>query len=133
MAWEYPHLSCWKCGAGLDPVPRPFSRFAQCPSCKAELHVCRLCIHYDPRYVGACNHDFADKVLEKGKANFCAHFRPSSQAFAGDRGPEKVQAQQELNALFGSCPELTRATNADDEPANERDGARQRLQDLFDD
>lgn len=125
-------LKCWKCGADLKSVPRPFSRFAECPACKAELHVCRMCRHYDLRYVGECNHDFADKVLVKDKANFCSHFKPSARAFEGAGDPEKEKAQQELQYLFGQPGEAQEQPEQTEEES-EAEAAKKRLKDLFDD
>lgn len=133
MSAGQPQLKCWKCGQDLKSVPRPFSRFAECPGCKTELHVCRMCRHYDLRYVGECSHDFADKVLVKDKANFCSHFKPSSRAFEGAAGqPEKEKAQQELQSLFevqGASDEEPPQTEED----SEAEAAKKRLNDLFDD
>ena len=128
-----PHeLSCWKCGANLKSVPRPFSRFAECPECKTDLHVCRMCRYYDLRYVGQCSHDFADKVLVKDKSNFCSHFRPDPNAYQGRGDAEKEKAQQELQSLFGP------ADNPGDQPESEQpesdaDTAKKKLNDLFGD
>lgn len=132
MSAEPPPLKCWKCGADLKSVPRPFSRFAECPGCKTELHVCRMCRHYDLRYVGQCNHDFADKVLVKDKANFCSHFKPSPHAFEGAGDPEKEKAGQALQTLFGE-PGGSGGQPAADEQESEAEAARKRLNDLFDD
>ncbi len=126
-------LRCWKCGADLKSVPRPFSRFAECPGCKTELHVCRMCRHYDPRYIGQCSHDFADKVLVKDKANFCGHFKPSSRAFEGGEPPQKKQAQQELDSLFGGDPANEELDDARSRAEAEAEAAKKRLKDLFDD
>lgn len=130
MSRDQRDLSCWKCGADLKSVPRPFSRFAECPACKTELHVCRMCRHYDLRYVGQCNHDFADKVLEKEKANFCSHFKPNPRAFEGRSDPEKEKVQQGLESLFGERDDGNEQTNAE-EAESEADAAKKRLNDLF--
>lgn len=132
MSAEPPPLKCWKCGAELKSVPRPFSRFAECPGCKTELHVCRMCRHYDLRYVGQCNHDFADKVLVKDKANFCSHFKPSPHAFEGAGDPEKEKAEQALQSLFGEPGGSGEQPDADQQES-EAEAARKRLDDLFDD
>jgi hypothetical protein len=126
-------LQCWKCGADLKSVPRPFSRFAECPGCKVDLHVCRMCRHYDRRYVGQCNHDFADKVLEKEKSNFCGHFKPSDSAYEGGGEPEKEKAQQQLDSLFGNNDEPDTDPDSLPEPESEAEVAKKKLNDLFDD
>lgn len=130
---EPAQLRCWKCGANLKSVPVPFSRFAECPACKTELHACRMCRHYKPRYVGQCDHDFADKVLVKDKSNFCGHFRPNPHAFEGavDAGREK--AQEELQSLFGSGPEPSGAVSDNEELRSEAQKAKKKLDDLFGD
>lgn len=132
MSESPPRLKCWKCGADVESVPRPFSRFAECPGCKAELHVCRMCRHYDLRYVGQCNHDFADKVLIKDKANFCSHFKPSPRAFEGAGDPEKEKAEQALQSLFGEPGGSGEQPDAG-EQESEAEASRKRLNDLFDD
>lgn len=131
MQSEPYELYCWKCGTDLKSVPRPFSRFAVCPECKTDLHVCRMCRYYDLKYVGRCSHDFADKVLEKEKSNFCSHFRPNPDAYQGGEKGEKQKAQQELESLFGA------AGKPDDPLESERhqsaaDEAKKKLDDLFD-
>lgn len=132
MSDEQTRLRCWKCGAGLKSVPRPFSRFAECPKCKKELHVCRMCRHYDLRYVGHCNHDFADKVLVKDKANFCSHFKPSPFAFEGSGDPEREKAQEELQSIFGQQDNSNEDVEKNRQES-EAEAARKRLDDLFDD
>jgi hypothetical protein len=94
-------LVCWQCGASLKEVPLPISRLAECPRCRADLHACRLCKHYDPRLIGECRHDRADRVLDKTHANFCTHFRPRPDAYLPDTNNEAQRARSELEALFG--------------------------------
>lgn len=131
MTSDHRPLRCWKCGADLDSVPRPFSRFAECPDCKAELHVCRMCRHHDPRYIGECNHDFADKVLDKEKSNFCGHFKPDPRAHQGARSSAKAPAHQALESLFGAQEDAADEAEASEE--SEADAAKRRLNDLFGD
>lgn len=130
MSRDPRQLRCWKCGADLKSVPVPFSRFAECPRCKTELHVCRMCTHYDLRYVGQCNHDFADKVLVKDKGNFCSHFRPDPGAFEGRADTGREQAQQALDSLFGGGESPAQETEAAE---SEAQAAKKKLNDLFGD
>ena len=97
-------LSCWKCGASLDGVPMPLSRLSECLSCRAELHVCRLCEFYDTRVAQACREPLAEEVKDKTRANFCEHFYPRPDAFeAGTPGASSQAPSAELAALFGEA------------------------------
>jgi len=125
-------LRCWRCGADLKAVPVPFSRFAECPACKVDLHVCRMCRHYNPRYVGHCDHEFADKVLMKEKSNFCSHLKPDPGAFTGAVDTGKARAQEELESLFGAGGESA-AQAAEDAPESDAEAAKKKLDDLFGD
>jgi len=94
-------LVCWKCGASLKDVPRPLRPSMRCPACRADLHACRMCRHYDKRYIGHCAHDQADKVFDKEQANYCTHFVPRPHAHASGADDARDRAQAELAALFG--------------------------------
>jgi hypothetical protein len=94
-------LVCWKCGASLAELPRPLSRLAECPKCRAYLHVCRLCEFYDPRRPGKCREERAEEVRDKEHANFCDWFKPRPDAHRLP-GMEKSQAARAgMEALFG--------------------------------
>lgn len=125
-------LSCWKCAQDLKDIPRPFSRFAECPACRCELHVCRMCRHYNPRYTGDCDHDIADKVLDKDKSNFCSYFKPRFGLSAGEDIEGKKQAQHELNQLFGESS-LNNSQGSDEveQEQSNAEKARSELDDLF--
>jgi len=118
-------LVCWKCGAGLDEVPQPLSRYAECLDCRTELHVCRMCRFYDPAVAQACREPIAEEVKDKTRANFCGYFEPRPGAYAGPAGPSKADAA--LAALFGDAD----ANAADD--AGAEDDAMRDLNALFTD
>lgn len=96
-------LSCWKCGATLDGVPMPLSRLSECLSCRAELHVCRLCEFYDTKAAQACREPLAEEVKDKTRANFCEHFYPRPGAYTATGTPSQ-SASGALAALFGDAP-----------------------------
>jgi hypothetical protein len=108
---EAKDLSCWKCGASLEGVPMPISRLSECLSCRAELHVCRLCEFYDTKAAQACREPLAEEVKDKTRANFCEHFYPrpgvSTAAAPSSRTPSS-----ELAALFGEGPATDPGTDA---------------------
>jgi hypothetical protein len=84
-------LFCWKCNADLKAVPQPCARRAECPACAAELHVCRMCRHYDKAKAKQCREPVAEPVQDKTRANFCDWFQPrpgswQQDAATGERG-----------------------------------------------
>ena len=100
---EAKDLSCWKCGASLDGVPMPISRLSECLSCRAELHVCRLCEFYDTRVAQACREPLAEEVKDKTRANFCEHFYPRPGAYTAEGAPSQPPSEA-LASLFGDAP-----------------------------
>ncbi len=100
-------LVCWKCGADLAAVPQPFSRLADCPACRAELHVCRLCRFYNPRIEGQCGEDHAEEVRDETRANFCDYFKPNPGAFQAPAAGRTTAAKARVDELFGGAPGAT--------------------------
>lgn len=97
-----PELVCWKCGVSLKEVPHPITRHSNCLACYAELHCCRMCKSYDTRYIGKCNDERADSVVNKESANFCEYFKPRPGAFASAEDKAARSAEAELKALFAN-------------------------------
>ena len=93
------HPLCWRCGAALADVPLPLGRRAECPACHAELHVCRMCRHYDTGKAKQCRETAADEVREKTRANFCDWFQHHHDAYPDTAAPPSRQA---LDDLFGT-------------------------------
>ncbi|MBT8086723.1 MAG: hypothetical protein KJO46_01755 [Gammaproteobacteria bacterium] len=94
-------ITCYRCGASLSDLSLPLSRRDQCPECTAELHVCKMCVHFDASVPRQCREDGAEDVTEKERANFCDWFKPSEHAFDPQRKSEAEAAAAALNALFG--------------------------------
>src|SRR5690606_33682829 len=94
-------LHCWRCGESLAELPLPLSRRDECPKCRAELHVCRMCTHYAPRLIRGCDEDDAPDVRDKETANFCDYYKPSPAAFDAGRSSADAAARAELERLFG--------------------------------
>ncbi len=116
-------LVCWKCGAGLEDLPLPVARRAACPACHAELHVCRMCRHYDPSKAKHCRELAADEVRDKTRANFCEWFQARPDAYAAGPSDLPSHGRDELESLFdGGASRKAPATP---------DAARQALDDLF--
>ncbi len=94
-------LCCFSCGESLQALSLPLSRRDLCPQCSAELHVCRMCVHFDRGVPGQCREDAAEDVTEKERANFCDWFKASEHAFDPSRKEEADAAADALQALFG--------------------------------
>jgi hypothetical protein len=94
---------CWKCGAELRGVPLPLSRMAECPACKAELHVCRLCQFFDARTTRQCSEIRAEEIIKKDQANYCDWFKPRPNAFDARAQVKATAAKSKLDGLFGGA------------------------------
>lgn len=112
-------LVCWQCGASLKAQPLPLGRRAECLACGAELHVCRLCRHYDTTKAKQCRERAADDVRNKTRANFCDWFQAKAGAFSRDESGQ-VDRRDTLNSLFGG-----------EEPAKSAVDPRSELDKLF--
>ena len=94
-------IACYRCGESLAALSLPLSRQDQCPACSADLHVCKMCVHFDRHVPRQCREDGAEDVTEKERTNFCDWFKPSETAFDPTRKAEADAAQDALAALFG--------------------------------
>lgn len=95
------NIRCYRCGESLATLSLPFSRQDECPGCGHHLHVCRMCIYFDPRIARQCAEDGAEEVGDKEKPNFCDWFKPSETAFDADRKNAEDAARAAAEALFG--------------------------------
>ncbi|HYP67536.1 MAG TPA: hypothetical protein VEP67_04715 [Thiobacillaceae bacterium] len=94
-------LFCWRCGASLSELSLPLERRDECPACRAQLHVCKLCEYYDPKVAKQCREPIADEVKDKDRANFCGYFQPNPRAYQAQDQFAPSKARADLDALFG--------------------------------
>jgi hypothetical protein len=66
-----PTSRCAECG-GVLPITA--DSLTQCPHCRAELHTCRQCAHFDPARRFQCTQDIAERIADKRGRNDCARF-----------------------------------------------------------
>ena len=104
----------------------PLGRLAECKTCHAELHVCRLCEFFDPHIADQCREPVADFVKEKERANFCDYFVPHPHAYVPVKDGESQAAKARLDSLFGIEVE-----EGENKILNESDNARRKLEQLF--
>ncbi len=69
-----------------------------CDRCRADLHICLNCAHYDITIYNECRESSAERILDKDRANRCEYFRPTDQAQASDAGGDDTMA--DLERLF---------------------------------
>jgi hypothetical protein len=93
-------LVCWQCGASLSALTLPLRRLDEC-HCRAELHVCRMCVEYDTSVAKHCREPTAEEVRDKTRANFCDHFKPRAAAYTRPYSAAISAAQAALAKLFG--------------------------------
>jgi hypothetical protein len=128
---------CWKCGASLEGLPRTFGRRDECPACRTDLHVCRMCRHFDPRVSKACREPVAEEVKDKERANFCDWFQERYGPGSSRPADDGAAARQALETLFGvgeaagTAPHPTPAPAGGATRRQEADAAREALDRLF--
>jgi hypothetical protein len=66
-----PTSRCAECG-GVLPIAA--DSLTQCPHCRAELHACRQCAHFEPARRFECTQDIAERVADKRARNDCPRF-----------------------------------------------------------
>ena len=93
---------CFSCGHQFDPKLKAF-RSTLCPSCGADVRVCKNCVFYDPTAHWECRETIPEAVRDKERANFCDYFRlgenPATPKGAVDQEP-KESARNAFDALF---------------------------------
>jgi hypothetical protein len=62
---------CAACGAVL---PIANASLEQCPNCRAAIHACRQCTHFEPSRRFECSEPIPEKILDKSSRNGCASF-----------------------------------------------------------
>ena len=73
-------LHCYRCGASIAALTLPLGRADECPSCRTEVRVCRMCFYFDRAAVKQCREDDAEEVKEKTRSNYCEYFKPDPHA-----------------------------------------------------
>ncbi|MBV8497036.1 MAG: hypothetical protein JO361_09665, partial [Gammaproteobacteria bacterium] len=69
--------------------------------CRAELHVCRMCVDYDTHIAKHCREPTAEEVNDKTRANFCDHFKPRPAAYIPPDSAAVDKSRAQLEQLFG--------------------------------
>jgi len=86
---------CYRCKSAINIDEISFR--TECPSCRADLHVCLNCIFYDPMKSNSCREPQADFVREKDRANYCEYFRFNEK---NEKKSSKEEAERLWRELF---------------------------------
>ncbi len=73
---------------------------AVCASCKAPLHTCTHCRHFDSSVERECRVEGAALVTAKAKANDCEYFEASWSIESESESKRGVDAKSEFDSLF---------------------------------
>jgi len=112
---------CWHCKSAVTDQPLPLSTYAECRHCRAQLHCCRQCQHFNPRLRADCDEPRAESHSEREKANFCDWFKLRCEFVEQDETIWSPDHHAELTALFGTVADVSKT------PSN----SRTQLDDLF--
>ena len=63
-----------RCGACGVVLPVATASLEQCPSCRAAIHACRQCTHFDTGRRFECTQPVPERLADKGARNDCASF-----------------------------------------------------------
>jgi hypothetical protein len=92
---------CALCGARVANARISFA--AQCHKCKAELHSCKQCAHFDSGVHFECTQPIVDRVPKKNAGNRCTFFemKKSIERETSSSGTGKpIDARQAFDNLF---------------------------------
>jgi len=69
-------VKCYACQTQLALNPQQnIPRQETCSKCLRDLHVCKMCIHYDVKSYNECRESSADRIVDKEKFNYCDFFK----------------------------------------------------------
>jgi hypothetical protein len=95
--YEEKRYVCWQCKHELDMSVK-VQRRDECPSCYADLKVCKNCRFWDPGYENECRENQTYFIRDREKANFCAAFE--FKITGETDGEEADDARSKLEAMF---------------------------------
>lgn len=90
---------CHSCLKDLK-IKTPVGRRETCPFCGSDLHSCLNCIFYAMGAYNDCREPQAERVIEKGRSNFCDFF-VFRDAEADDKGKRSVESTKtKIESMF---------------------------------
>jgi hypothetical protein len=91
-----------RCGACGELLPIATASLAQCPGCRAAIHACRQCAHFDTGRRFECTQPIPERVADKNAGNECAVFalRVSIERDASPDGARPGDIRRAFDNLF---------------------------------
>jgi hypothetical protein len=91
-----------RCGACGELLPIATASLVQCPSCRAAIHACRQCAHFDTGRRFECAQPIPERVADKNAGNECAAFslRVSIERDASPDGTRPSDIRRAFDNLF---------------------------------
>lgn len=90
---------CAACGAVL---PIANSSLEQCPNCRAPIHACRQCTHFEPARRFECTQPVIERIADKNARNACDAFSlcVTVERDASPDGPRPDDVRRGFDNLF---------------------------------
>lgn len=90
---------CAGCGAVL---PVATGSLVECPHCRAAVHACRQCAHFDAGRRFECTEPVPERIADKSARNDCAWFalRTTVERDASPDAPRPGEARRAFDSLF---------------------------------
>ena len=91
-----------RCGACGAVLPVATASLEHCPNCRAAIHACRQCAHFDPGRRFECAESIPERVADKNARNACTLFslRVSVERDASPDGRRPGDARRSFDNLF---------------------------------
>ena len=93
MTYVYNDPMCYFCGEAviLDRAP---GSGETCPTCGKDMHVCLMCLFWDPQARFACRETIDSQILDKDRRNFCDWFALNPAFGVKGRGDKRGQEKE---------------------------------------
>jgi len=92
-------MKCVFCGEDIH-IKGKVGRQEVCPRCRRDLRCCKQCKFYDRNAYNECREVSAERIIEKGRANFCDYFALRGTEGGHGNLRRTVEARAALEALF---------------------------------
>jgi hypothetical protein len=91
-----------RCAACGTTLPITAGSLTECPSCRAALHACRQCTHFDPGQRFECTEPIAERIADKQQENHCPAFglRVTVERATSSAAVRPDDARRGFNDLF---------------------------------